>query len=257
MFWGLFDRIFGSGRKNSAENAALQSEQVQEKLKLLEAVLEFPIRNSSFYVKALTHRSFLELHPDLLKSNERLEFLGDSVLSLIIANYLFSNYPDEGEGFLTKARASLVNRDNLASVAEEIGLENLILFNKKYIRDSVYGLKSIMADGLEALIGAIFLDKGLSAAEAFINKKIIKTTIDDLFFVDTNYKGQLLEITHARKMPPPRYKVKEEIGPPHKKQFTIEVYIGDELFGVGFGSNKKTAEQEASREALAKLGKES
>jgi ribonuclease III len=245
-----FARLF---RYNDSVDAIIRSEEVQEKLRLLEKVVEYKIHNRSLYVKALTHRSFLEIYPELLKSNERLEFLGDSVLSMVIAKYLFKNYNEEEEGFLTKARASLVNREYLITVAEEIDFENIILYNQKYIRDSAYGLKTIMADGIEALIGAIFLDKGLGGATRFIKKKIIKTSVDELYFVDTNFKGQLLETSHARKLPPPRYKLKDEVGPAHKKMFTIEVYIGDDLYGAGTGTNKKSAEQEASKQALEKL----
>jgi ribonuclease III len=253
LAWRFFDRLVGSLRRNNSSDSIERSELVLQKLKLLETVLGYSIRNRSLYIKALTHRSFLEMYPDLIKSNERLEFLGDSILSMVIANYLFKNYSDEGEGFLTKARASLVNREYLITVAEEIGFDNIILFNQKYIRDSVYGLKTIMADGLEALIGAIFLDKGLTVVTNFIDKRIIKTSVDEIFFIDNNFKGQLLETAHARKLQPPRYRLKDEIGPAHKKLFTIEVYIGDDLYGIGSGTNKKSAEQEASKAALEKL----
>jgi ribonuclease-3 len=249
----LYDRFVASLWLNKSTSQIERSEQVLHKIKLLEDIVGYKIRNKSLFVKALTHRSFLEIHPDLIKSNERLEFLGDSVLSMITAKYLFENYSDEGEGFLTKARASLVNREYLITIAEEIGLDNIILYNQKYIRDSAYGLRTIMADGIESLIGAIFLDKGLTVTTRFIEKRIIKTSVDDFFFVDTNFKGQLLETSHARKLPPPCYKLREEVGPAHKKLFTIEVYIGDDLYGVGSGTSKKSAEQKASKEALEKL----
>ena len=216
--------------------------------------LGIKIRNYGYFIKALTHRSFLELHPELIKSNERLEFLGDSILNMIVGKYLFEHFQDESEGFLTKTRASLVNRENLSSVSEEINLQKYILYNEKYLRGSYDGLQTILADGLEALIGAIFLDRGLDDAERFVIEYIIKPSDDNhSFLIDTNYKGQLLEIAHAQKLPLPRYDLIKEEGPDHKKEFTIEVYLGYDLMGAGHGKSKKSAEQEASKIALQKL----
>jgi len=222
-----------------------------EKINDLEKNLGFNILNRNYYLKALTHRSGLELYPDLLKSNERLEFLGDAVLGMVVANYLFLNFPDEEEGFLTKSRAALVNKENLALAAESINLDAIIFYNQKYLRDSENGIHTIIADGLEALIGAIYLDKGLRLAEKFIYKTIIKPAQEnESYLIDTNYKGQLLEYSHAHKLPGPRYMLLKEEGPPHKKEFTIEVIIGDTSFGTAIGKSKKGAEQEASRIAL-------
>lgn len=222
--------------------------------KSLESLLGFKIKHKNIYLKALTHTSFLELHPELGKSNERLEFLGDSVLNLVVAKYLFDNYSDEGEGFLTKARAALVNRNRLCEVSEKIGLKNFILYNEKYIGESEEGFKTILADALEALIGAVFIDKGFKAANKFILKTIINPyERNHEYLIDTNYKGQLLEYTHANKLDTPKYVVISEEGPEHKKEFTVDVYIGSEKFGTGKGKNKKTAEQNASKIALSKL----
>lgn len=227
---------------------------IKKNLQNLQGSLGISINDPAYYIKALTHSSFLDLYPQLGKSNERLEFLGDSVLSMIVGEYLFKNYPNEEEGFLTKARSSLVNRERLAEAAEEFGLQNIILYNQKYLKDSIEGVQTILADSLEAIIGAIYLDQGLRRAEQFIISKLINPLEgDDSFLVDTNYKGQLLELSHLHKMLSPRYNVLKEEGPPHNKEFTIEVFIGDELMGVGFGKNKKTAEQQASKDAIKKL----
>ncbi len=210
--------------------------------------------NYKYLLKALTHSSFVEIHPELKHSNERLEFLGDSVLNMIVANYLFERYPDLEEGYLTKRRSMLVNRERLYTVAEEIGFDELLFYNQKYIRDSLEGLQTILADGLEAFIGALYLDQGLRSATKFIIKYIILPFEEDgKFLVDKNYKGQLLELTHAQKLSPPRYVLISETGPAHKKEFTIDVFVGDEYLGTGLGRSKKTAEQEASRIAIAKL----
>lgn len=225
-----------------------------ENLYNLESLLGFKIYNQSYYLKALTHRSYLELQPDLKKSNERLEFYGDSVLNMVVAKFLFDKFSDQEEGFLTKVRASMVNRYRLYSAAEEIGLKDLLLYNEKYLRGSKDGFQTIMADALEALIGAIDLDRGHSASEKFVHRYIIEPFVeDDAFLEDTNYKGQLLELTHSLKMPIPTYKVVREEGPHHNKNFVVNAYLGDHVYGSGQGKNKKLAEQEASKDALAKL----
>lgn len=249
-FVSLIKKLFK--RRNT--EIEVTSEEIGIKIDALEKVLNFEISSKSFYIKALTHRSYLEIYPDLEKSNERLEFLGDSVLNMVVAKYLFEKYKEEGEGYLTKARANLVNRDNLFKAAESLGLINFILFNRKYLKDSKEGFKTILADAFEALVGAIFLDKGIGQAETFINKWIINPARSNQeFLIDTNFKGQLLEYTHANKLEVPRYVLQKEEGPEHNKEFTIEVHIGDRLMGVGKGFNKKSAEQEASKIALENL----
>lgn len=220
----------------------------------LESLLGFKIYNQSYYLKALTHRSYLELFPDLKKSNERLEFYGDSVLNMVVAEYLFKRFSKKDEGFLTKVRASMVNRHRLFAAAELIGLKDLILYNEKYLRGSKDGFQTIMADAIEALIGAIDLDRGHIESSKFVHKYIIEPFAeDDTFLEDTNYKGQLLELTHTLKMPFPTYKVVKEEGPHHNKNFVVNAYLGDQVCGTGQGKNKKLAEQEASKDALFKL----
>lgn len=247
MFKKLLSRLFPS-KKRTSESYRLE---LQNKIKSLEPVLGFVIENESVYLKALTHRSFLELHPELEKSNERLEFLGDSILSMIVAEYLFTNYPEEEEGFLTKARSALVNRDRLYDTAANLNLKDYLLFNNKYLGGTLEGLQTVLADAVEALIGAIFLDKGLIMAEKFIHKFVIAPYEENgMFLIDTNYKGQLLEYTHSKKLETPRYVVTKIDGPEHKREFTVEVIIGNITYGTGTGRNKKTAEQNASCNAL-------
>jgi ribonuclease-3 len=255
LFVKLIHRIknhFHSGEKFLEDKKLRKT--FSNNLIALQTDLGIKIRNHGYYIKALTHRSFLELHPELIKSNERLEFLGDSILNMIVGKYLFEYFLDESEGFLTKTRASLVNRESLYTVGEEINLQKYLLYNEKYLRGSFDGLQTILADGIEALIGAIFLDRGLLDAEKFVIKFIINPSKEnDSFLIDTNYKGQLLEIAHAQKLPLPRYTLIKEVGPDHKKEFTIEVFLGSDSMGVGLGKSKKSAEQEASRIALEKL----
>ena len=128
------------------------------------------------------------------------------------------------------------------------------MYNHKYLSDSVEGLHTIMADTLEAVIGAIFLDKGLTKAEEFVLEHIVYLYEDDeSFLIDKNYKGQLLEYTHAKRLEQPSYIVTKIDGPEHKREFTIEVYIGSTLYGVGKGRSKKSAEQDASRLAISRI----
>ncbi len=222
----------------------------------LQKLIGFKISNPNLYLKALTHRSYLEVNHSLSKSNERLEFFGDSVLNMVVAKFLLKKFPKKNEGFLTKVRAAIVNKYHLSKSAEELGLNKLILFNEKYLRGSIDGFQTIMADTLEALIAAIYLDRGIEKAEKFIHKKIIKSfEFEKEFLVDKNYKGQLLEYTHAKKLPMPYYKVVNEEGPSHNKKFRVQVYIGKDIYGEGSGKNKKVAEQEASRVALQKFKK--
>lgn len=244
-----FVNLFLRKNKSNDTNTA-----ILKHLESLQTLLGFRVINNNYYIKALTHRSYLEINPELLKSNERLEFLGDSVLNMIVGQYLFENYEDEGEGFLTKARSSLVNRDRLYAAADKLQLKGMILYNQKYLGDFEDGLQTILADSVEALIGAIYIDKGLKEAARFVLKWLVYPyEEDESFLIDTNYKGQLLEFTHAKRIETPRYVLKNVEGPDHKKEFTVEVFIGNELMGVGKGKNKKTAEQNASMAALSKL----
>jgi len=223
-------------------------------IKKIEHLLGYQISLPNYFIKALTHRSYLELSQEALKSNERLEFLGDSVLGLIVAEFLFKNYNDEGEGFLTKTRSHLVNREALADAAENMGLINYILYDKRFLKGSTEGMRTIMADALEALIGAIFIDGGIKKADNFVCEMIIKPSLEDgTHEYDRNFKGQLLEFTHANKLHSPQYKIVNESGPDHDKEFFVEVYLGDDLVGYGVGKNKKNSEQEAAKNALAAL----
>jgi len=150
-----------------------------QKFHSLEKLIGCSIREKSHYIRALVHRSFLEQNDNSQPSNERLEFLGDSVLSLVIAEYLYNKYPDEEEGFLTKVRAKIVNRKALADAAERIKLEEFILLSKNISKDVVYSSKSILSDALEALIGAVYLDSGLEAGKNFITKVLLEPILKE------------------------------------------------------------------------------
>ncbi len=220
----------------------------------LESIIGCSIRNKEFYVQALMHRSFLEQNTEYDVSNERLEFLGDSVLSLVTAEFLFDSFPEKDEGFLTKVRAKLVNRLALAEAAEEINLADFILISKNLSNTFANGSKTVLSDAFEALIGAVYLDNGLEAARNFIQNALIEpNTKAGVYLIDENYKSQLLEYAQANKLDNPSYTVVKEEGPQHNRTFTVKVLIGDTEYGIGKGKNKKSAEQNAAKAALEKL----
>lgn len=225
-----------------------------QKFTQLEHIIGSPIKNKYHYIQALMHRSFLEELEEDDTSNERLEFLGDSVLSLVVAEYLFENFPKEDEGFMTKVRAKLVNRFALSDAAEEIGLASFILINQNLTNTFARASKTVLSDAFEAIVGAIYLDHGLETAKKFINRVLIEpiTKADD-YLVDENYKSQLLEYAQANKLEAPSYVVIKEEGPQHDRLFTIRVNVGEEYFGIGKGKNKKTAEQNAAKVTLNKI----
>ncbi len=204
---------------------------------------------------ALTHRSFARSgEKDWLPSNERLEFLGDSVLGLIVSEFLYNRFPTKSEGGLTKLKSLLVNETALFRVSEALDLGRFILLSPEEERAGGRNRVSINSDSLEAVIGALYLDGGLGAVRPMIDRYIIsqmeKIEADDSF---RNYKGELLELVQGRGEGMPRYEVIEERGPDHDKTFSVVVYINGRKIGSGLGPSKKDAEQEAAAEALRNL----
>ncbi len=230
------------------------SEYEQKKLNKLSQKIELKFNSPIIYAKALTHRSYLEKKTSLNKSNERLEFLGDAILGAIVAEILFKKFPDEDEGFLTKTRSHVVDKNALYEAATRLGLKHYLFYDKRFIKDSEEGIKTILADCFEALIGAIYIDLGIKTAQKFVVKWIITPNFESgNYQIDNNFKGQLLEYTHLQKMLPPNYVLVKAEGPDHKKKFIVEVVIGEIVYGMGKGKNKKSAEQEAARNTLHKL----
>jgi ribonuclease III len=252
----LFSRLLKYFGVREESNNSHQVKKILTPLKFseLEEIIGFPIKEKSHYIQALMHRSFLEELEDDDISNERLEFLGDSVLSLVVAEYLFENFPKENEGFLTKIRAKLVNRFALSDAAEDIGLANFILINQNLTNTFARASKTVLSDAFEAIIGAIYLDHGLEISKKFIYKVLIDPiTKDGDYLIDENYKSQLLEFAQANKIEVPNYIVIDEEGPQHDRVFTVRVNVGEEYFGIGKGKNKKTAEQNAAKATLEKI----
>lgn len=225
-----------------------------QKLKDLESIIGSKINNKTLYVQALVHRSYLEGSNQSSISNERLEFLGDSVLNLVVAEFLYNYFPEKDEGFLTKVRARVVNRTALARAATDIKLGEFILIGKNLSQSFKSGSKTVLSDALEALIGAIYLDSSIEEAKNFIDRVLIQpTTSDDEFLIDENFKSQLLEYVQANKMGNPSYVVVDEEGPQHKRTFTVKVEIDGREYGIGQGGNKKAAEQKAAKATMEKF----
>jgi len=245
---------FFKPQKKDFTSKEIQTSFPQEKFTNLEKIIGASILDKNIYVEALIHRSFLEENEQFNLSNERLEFLGDSVLNLVIGEYLFVKFPKEEEGFLTKVRAKLVNRNALSLVAENLNLGELLIISSSVPKSITHNSKSMLSDALEALIGAIYLDKGLETCEKFIQKNIIEPALKNgEHLVDENYKSQLLEHAQANKLAIPVYQIVSEEGPHHDKTFIAEVIIGDKILGEGKGKSKKEAEQNAAQVALKKV----
>jgi ribonuclease-3 len=203
---------------------------------------------------ALTHRSYANSvsdHP----TYERLEFLGDSVLGMVVARHLYLTYPNESEGRLTKLKASLVNLKTLTAVARREGLGSHIKLSPEEDKAGGRRRGSILSDIIEAIIGAVYLDGGIEAATSLIDRVLIRELKQDSAeLLEVNFKGELLEHLQGQGLGMPRYEIVNESGPDHEKIFTIAVHAAGRCAGRGVGSNKKDAEQSAAREALRELG---
>ena len=209
------------------------------------------------YRKAFVHKSVVknakengELPEYMKESYERYEFLGDSVLNLVIANYLFTKYPNSHEGNLTKIRTKLVNGKTLSTLANKLELSKFLILNYKVENINGRNNNRILEDVFESLICSIYLDLGFSYAEKFILDLINKYINFDELLVDDNYKDILLRFCQNKFGTTPNYKIIETLGPPHNRTFKICCYIQDLQYKYGKGKNKKDAEQVAAKETL-------
>ncbi|MEJ5347558.1 MAG: ribonuclease III [Desulfosoma sp.] len=226
----------------------------------LEKLLGYQFRSVETLHQALVHRSYAhEKANSGMEDNERLEFLGDAVLSLTISHMLWMRFPEADEGSLSRMRASLVNEGSLAAIATDLGLGNLIRLGKGEEVSGGRTKPSILADAVEALLGAVYLDGGLDAAfevvRRFFQEKLEQVTAeeDPLRRLDKDYKTQLQELTQAQKRLVPQYDVEREEGPDHDKVFYVTVTVEGKLLARGVGKSKKAAEQDAARKALSFL----
>lgn len=213
------------------------------------------IKNKKLLEEALTHRSYLNESKEKVPSNERLEFLGDSILSFVVSGYLFNTYPEFNEGKLTNLRSLLVNTKMLALIAKECELGSKLRLSKGEEESGGRNNQSLLADTFEAFIGALFLDQGVEEVEKFINSAVIPRADD---FIKKNMlkdpKSMLQEYVQAKKQNSPLYRVLSEVGPAHSKEFTVGAYVGEKLLGQGKGKSKQEAEESAAKVALQSLG---
>jgi len=221
----------------------------------LEKKIGIVFKNKELLTEALTHRSYLNENPDAkLRHNERMEFLGDAVLEIIVTEFLFHKYPDKEEGPLTSLRAALVNYIMLSQIAKEITLDDFILFSKGEAKDKGKAREVILANAMEALIGALYLDEGYDKAKKFIYEFItpkIDIVLKEELYRDA--KSWLQEIVQEKNKVTPMYKVLGEKGPDHEKEFLVGVYISDKLLAEGLGASKQEAERNAAQNALDKI----
>ena len=221
----------------------------------LEKIININFIDRKLLENAFVHRSFLNEHKNShLKSNERLEFLGDSVLSLITSVYLFKNYPNLKEGDYTEIKSAIVKMESLAEAAKKIELNNFLLLSRGEERGAGRENNNIMADCFEALIAVIFLDKNFEVAYAFVVDHLFKDKLDYLLKNNLylSSKSRLQEIIQSKYKKTPIYKVLDEKGPEHKRIFKIGVYFNNKLLGEGTAPSKKEAEEEAAKQALLK-----
>ena len=221
---------------------------------LFEKKIGLKFKNKNLLAQAFVHRSYLNENPSFnLNHNERLEFLGDAVLELIVTEDLYKKYPEKAEGDLTNWRAALVNAKILTSVAEELGFNDFLLLSRGETKELGKARAYILADALEALIGSIYLDLGYEAAEKFIKKYLIKNLEDIIkngLYKDS--KSHFQEEAQERVSLTPVYKVVREWGPDHQKNFVVGVFLAKELVAEGQGSSKQEAEEQAAKEGLRK-----
>ena len=204
--------------------------------------------------RAFIHRSYLNEHPRLgLEHNERIEFLGDAVLELVVTDFLYRNYPNP-EGDLTNWRSALVKTESLAAVAEKLQIAEYFKLSRGESKGNARSHSLISANAVEAIIGATYLDQGYEMAKKFISEHII-SRLPEILETGTwmDPKSKFQELAQERFGLTPSYRVVDEAGPDHDKVFTIGVYVGDTLYGKGSGSSKQAGQQEAASAALAKL----
>ncbi|MBP7058003.1 ribonuclease III [Candidatus Gracilibacteria bacterium] len=222
----------------------------------LEDKIGLKFKNSGLLDTAFVHKSYVNEHRDLKQeNNERLEFLGDAVLELVTTDYLYGTYPDKGEGVLTNWRSALVKGNHLAETAKELDLGFYLYLSRGEERSGGRKKNYILANTLEALIGAIYLDRGYDAAHNFIDKNILvklPLILEQGLHIDA--KSHFQEISQEELGTTPEYRLIKEEGPDHDKKFTMGAYIGEELIAEGSGSSKQKAEQDAAFNSLKVKG---
>jgi len=225
-------------------------------LKKLETKIGLNFKNQEIFRQSMVHRSYLNEHPEFASGhNERLEFLGDAVLEIIVTEYLYLNYPNTPEGDLTNWRASLVNSKMLHLIAEELGVDDCLYLSKGEAKDKNKKSRHyILANAVEALIGAIYLDQGIEEAKKFVYKYIISKLpeiLESKSYLDP--KSRFQEQSQEERGITPRYEIISESGPDHDKIFKVGLYLEEEFIASGEGSSKQEAQVAAAEIGLKKL----
>ncbi len=229
----------------------------KDKLSIFEEKINFKFNNIDILINALTHSSYANEHKGkYYEHNERLEFLGDSVLNIIVSDYIYKKYPYYPEGELTKLRAAIVCESSLAFISRQINLGEYLILGKGEETTGGRERDSVLADAFEALLGGIYLDGGLEKAKEFFINIFKKNVVfleeeKDLFF---DYKTKFQEIFQKKFGSKIEYTIEKEEGPDHDKVFYVDVVVDNKILGRGLGKNKKEAEQMAAKEALNGMG---
>ena len=221
-----------------------------------ESKIGYSFTNSALLEQAFTHRSYLnENRASRLEHNERLEFLGDAVLELVVTEYLYAKYPEKPEGELTAVRAALVNTVSISDAASQLGMNDYMLLSRGEARDTGRARGIILANAFEALIGALYLDAGYDAAKKFIADQLFHKTEDVVakrLWQDA--KSRLQELAQEKMKVTPLYQLLEQSGPDHDRVFVVGAFVGSEKIATGEGRSKQEAEQDAAQKALVAKG---
>jgi ribonuclease-3 len=214
-----------------------------------------PIKDEYLLQRALTHRSYLNEHSEVMEDNERLEFLGDAVLDFFVADWVYHHFPEMAEGDLTKLRSALVKTEQLAEFARQLGLGEMMLLGKGEAESGGRNRANLLCATFEAVIGAIYLDGGLEEVQKFL-KPIVEKTAEEIIAQNKERepKSILQEWAQSNGYGPPAYRTISVRGPEHAKTFEVEVYVGNRCYGKGEGPNKRVASKTAAKMALKSLG---
>lgn len=212
-------------------------------------------KNKDLIEQALTHKSWVNENKNERENNERLEFLGDAILEFIVSKEIFNTFPNKEEGYLTALRANLVNTKNLANVARKLKIGEKLYLSRGEEEGGGRKNPSLLADTMEAVIGALFLDQGIEAAYNFVKKHLLSEVPEKISKPLKDAKSRLQEYVQAQGYSAPSYKVIKESGPDHNKKFVLEVLVNGESQGHGTGKSKSSATQAAAKDALKRISK--
>ena len=239
-------------REEAVENQA--ERQAHESPQELARRLGLHFKDMLLLSRALTHRSYLNEHPEALEDNERLEFLGDAVLDFVVGAWLYNQYPEMPEGDLTRLRSALVYTDSLAEFAQQLGLGAAMRLGRGEVQGGGKERRPLLCDTFEAIIGAIYLDQGITAVQKFMSKLLIAGAEDALLNHKTeDPKSMLQEWVQAQGFSAPKYVTRSVSGPDHSRMFNVDVMVDEKVYGSGTGLSKQIATKEAARDALQRL----